>query len=127
MKIVFWSIISLRFPSCFKSRPPFNALCLLDPRSTDMYFETEVQVNAAINTIKTDSIYNKMRLDAVVSSHQALPSFEEPANVALEVVTLNRRSELLARKRSLEFGRDREMAVGIADPVAVKIDQEITK
>ena len=44
----------MKLPACL----PFNALVLLDPRHHDIY---EAEVIVAVSTIKSDSVYGKVR------------------------------------------------------------------
>ena len=54
------SFVVRRFPDCFKRKAPYNALCLLNPSNTDLYFD-EDEVNEAIGVIKLDSVYFELR------------------------------------------------------------------
>ena len=112
-----------RFPFCFKTLAPYNALCLLDPNNSDIYFDNEDQIQEAIDVIKNDQVYNKLRGEM---SEHVEPVEDENRNQN-EVVT-DRRAELLARKRSVVEDRVRreEHAPG-TDVVGSMIDEEMAR
>lgn len=107
-----------RFPSCLKLRAPFNALCLLDPRNIDMFFEEEGELANAVNTIKHDRVFNNLRED--IQRASAADNENNIAAVTEAAVEPNsRRAQLLARRG--------EAAVVVRDTFEEKVDKEIIR
>ena len=62
--------LSRRFPNQFKTVTPFNALCILDPRYLDIYFNAE-ETNHAKNIIIGDRVYHEEHSQGWVSESDA--------------------------------------------------------
>jgi hypothetical protein len=112
-----------RFPSSFKTRAPYNALCFLDPRNIDIFFESEEELASVFKTIKDDKIYELLRREEMDEEN-----YEQQLTApTLVVQSTSRREELLARRMSLDEDRVRREEGPGADSVGQKIDKEIVQ
>lgn len=117
-----------RFPEGFKTKAPYNALCLLDPNNSDIFFDSDEQIEEAINVIKRDRVYAKMRAELTVPvDNMDMEDENQNQNERGENV-MDRRAELLARKRSREEDVVRREQGGPGtDVVGAMIEEEITR
>jgi hypothetical protein len=105
-----------------KKRAPFNALCLLDPNSGNLYFNGDGQMEEAVRVIKQDTVFNKLRQDQNHNEehNEDIPVMEAPAD--------DRRSQLLFEKRAREEDSvRRERGDAGTDVVGSKIDEELAR
>ena len=101
---------------------------MLDPRSTDMYFENEAEVTAAVEVIKRDGVFKNMRELAREEDGPIEIPIYLPGEARANVDVSGRRAELIARKRGLEEDRIRHEVGGAGtDKVGAKINDEISR
>ena len=103
----------VRFPRQFKTRSPFNALCLLDPRNMDMYFNKE-EVSEASRVIKEDKVFDKQK-----EADEKETEVDSQNNQAKQPEVTDRRAQLLAAKKA-------RIEVVSQDNCETKIDREVT-
>ena len=82
-----------RFPEGYKLKSPYNVLCLLDPRYSDLYFDDDQVAKATQDLIK-DAIFDGK--DAPEEANQPQPAVSLDENP--EDLMSQRRAQLLARK-----------------------------
>lgn len=119
-----------RFPSCFKLRAPFNALCLLDPRNVDIFFETDDEMHAAVTTIKEDRVYTQMREQLEVEG-RAVGDDQNDVFISAEATDGgdepgSRRDTLLARKKA-QVVTSGGLVENVIETFEQKVDREITR
>ena len=113
-----------RFPEGFKTKAPYNALCLLDPNNSDLFFDSDEQIEEAIDVIKRDRVYAKMRAELT----EPVDNMEDENQNELGENVVDRRAQLLARKRHREEDVVRREQGGPGtDVVGAMIQEEITR
>jgi hypothetical protein len=94
---------------------------LLDPRSIDIYFENEEEVINAVNTIKSDRVYGKIR--AQLEGETVGENVDQNQNTSAGG-SGDRRAELIARKTA-RFGGS--LPTDAQETFQDKIDKEFSK